>query len=74
MNNNEILMYKDEVLMHELEALASYEPEDIDSPEIEVCYEHSGIDHFLTVCLVDLGQRALDRLRELEAIAKKYDK
>ncbi|MCP4441987.1 MAG: hypothetical protein GY810_24015 [Aureispira sp.] len=69
MNNNEILMY-------ELEDLASYNPEDIDNPIIEVCYEHAetGADHFQTLCLVDLGQRALSRLRELEAIAKKYEK
>ncbi len=59
--------------MYELEDLASYNPEDIDNPEIEVCYEHdaeTGTDYFKAVCLVDLGTRALDRLRELEAEAR----
>ncbi len=69
MNNNEILMY-------ELEDLASYNPEDIDNPEIEVCYENAetGADHFQTLCLVDLGTRALSRLRELEGELKQWQK
>ncbi len=63
-------MNKHEILIYELEALASNVAIDIGFPVIDVCYDNSetGAGHHQTVCLVDLGQRALDRLRELEQL------
>jgi hypothetical protein len=58
---------KTENLKYQLEALASYEPADIDNPEFEVGYEdEGGNEGFATVCCVDVATRALERIKELE--------
>jgi hypothetical protein len=60
-----------ENLKYQLQTLSSYEPRDLDDPEFEVLYENSeGEEGFATVCCVDIGQRSLDRIEELEARLK----
>ena len=61
-------MTKEEILLYELQTLASYEPADLDYPTMEVAYENAaGHEGFIEVCLVDLGRRALANLeKELE--------
>ena len=54
-------------LKYQLETLASYEPEDIDHPEFEVVYESdSGVECGIEVCCIELAQRSLARIVELE--------
>lgn len=60
---------KEEDLKYQLETLASYETDTLDDCgcEIEVCYENSaGVEGFVTVDLIDLGSRALERIEGLE--------
>lgn len=59
-------MTKDEILMYELECLASYEPEDLDYPHIVVCYEDTfGNDHSVDIYLVEMANRLKVRFAEL---------
>jgi len=56
-----------EHIKYQLETLADYCPEDLGNPEIEVLYEtEKGCESFLTVCCIDLAERSLRRIRELE--------
>lgn len=65
MNN---FLSKKEDLIYQLETLASYEPEDIDNPEFEVAYEDkNGNEGFASVCCVNLAERLLVLIKELEA-------
>ncbi len=60
-------MTKSEDLKYQLQTLASNEPNDIDYPEFEVAYEdESGNEGLATVCCIDVAERALDRINELE--------
>ena len=64
------MLTKSEDLKYQLESLASYEPSDIDNPEFEVGYEdNNGNEGFATVCCVDVAKRALERIKELEALS-----
>ena len=60
-------MDKKEILLNELQALASYEPDDLDNPEFEVAYEHvkSGEESFQTVCVIDLARRLEQFINQL---------
>lgn len=59
-------MTKDEILLYELEVLVSYEPDDLDNPEVEVYYEDAhGNEGSINVCVVELATRARKRLSEL---------
>ena len=61
------MLNEKENLKYQLETLASYEPADLDNPEFEVAYENeSGCEGFATVCCIDLAQRGLARIKELE--------
>ena len=54
-------------LKYQLETLASFEPEDIDRPEFEVGYEsNEGAEGFATICCIELAQRSLERIVQLE--------
>tara|TARA_R110001606_G_scaffold282969_1_gene431550 strand:+ start:1443 stop:1691 length:249 start_codon:yes stop_codon:yes gene_type:complete len=54
-------------LKYQLETLASYEPGDIDNPEFEVIYESdSGGSGCIDICCIELAQRSLARIVELE--------
>ncbi|KZN58918.1 hypothetical protein N473_26235 [Pseudoalteromonas luteoviolacea CPMOR-1] len=58
---------KNEDLKYQLESLASYEPNDIDNPQFEVVYEDANErEGFITVCCVDVAERAHKRIEELE--------
>ena len=60
---------KNQNLLYQLETLASYAPSDLDYPEMEVGYEHeNGADWFQTVCLIEVGKKALARIVELESL------
>jgi hypothetical protein len=60
-------MNKNDNLKYQLTELATSDREDLDYPEIEVFYEDiGGCDGSATVCLIDLGRRALARIEELE--------
>ncbi len=57
---------KNENIIYQLETLASYEPDDLDHPEF-VAYENDkGHEGFATVCCIDLAQRVLELIKELE--------
>jgi hypothetical protein len=60
-------MTKNDNLKYQLMELASSDREDLDYPEVEVFYEDiGGCDGSASVCLIDLGRRALARIEELE--------
>lgn len=60
-------MDKAEHIKYQLQTLANYEPKDLDHPVFEVAYEdESGREGFLEVCCIDLAERTLDRIAELE--------
>lgn len=62
------VLTESEDLLYQLDTLASHEPDDLDNPEFEVAYEdNDGREGFLTVCCIDLSNRAAKRIRELEA-------
>ena len=62
-------------LKHQLTILSLSEKHDLDFPEIEVyCSEgYYGLSS-IDVCLIDLGSRALARIKELEAEIAKLNK
>ena len=68
-------MNKNKTLKYELETLASYTPEDLDYPVFEVGYEDDqGNEGFATTCCIDVAERSLSRIRELEGmLSKKLD-
>ena len=56
-----------ENIIYQLETLASYEPEDLDSPEFDVAYEDiMGNEGFSTICCIHLAARVLDLIKQLE--------
>lgn len=58
---------KSEDLKYQLQTLASYEKDQLEDTEIEVCYEDkNGMEGFVSVELMDLGSRALERIDQLE--------
>jgi hypothetical protein len=58
---------KNENIIYQLETLATYEPSDLDHPEFDVAYEDiKGHEGFATICCVDLAQRVLELIKELE--------
>ena len=58
---------KEQDLKYQLQTLAGYSQADLDNPEIEVVYEDcTGSEGELTVGLTELGQRAYNRIEELE--------
>ena len=61
------VLTKNENIIYQLETLASYEPDDLDNPEFEVGYEDGkGHEGFLSVCCIDLAERVLELIKELE--------
>lgn len=65
------MLTPEEDLKYQLETLSSYLPEDIDCPEFEVGYEsEDGSDGFTSVCCIEIADRALERIKELEAELK----
>jgi hypothetical protein len=58
---------KNDEIKYQLETLATYEKQDIESCEIEVCYENShGLEGFITVDVTELARIALERIIDLE--------
>jgi len=58
---------KKENIIYQLETLASYEPSDLDHPEFEVAYEDgNGNEGFATVCCIDLAEKVLELIKELD--------
>ena len=65
-------MYESENIKYQLEALASYDPCDIDNPDFEAVYEdESGNEGFATICCIDLAKRSGELISQLEAENKK---
>ena len=57
----------DEDLKYQLQTLATYSKDDLESHEIEVHYEDmNGHEGSSDVCLIDLGHRAFQRIEFLE--------
>jgi hypothetical protein len=74
--NVEENMTESENIKYQLEVLASYEPNDLDNPELEVAYENeAGNEGFLTVCCIDLAKRSIELIEKIEAQANelKYE-
>ncbi|MFT6496238.1 MAG: hypothetical protein ACJA2A_002024 [Cycloclasticus pugetii] len=60
-------MNENEHIKYQLETLAAYSPDDLGNSEIDVLYEtESGYESFITVSCVDLAERSLNRIKELE--------
>lgn len=56
-----------DIIKYELQTLASYEPIDLENPEMEVAWEgDSGEEYMVTVCLVDMAKRVSVELKRLE--------
>lgn len=67
-NSGNGALTESEDLKYQLETLASYEPDDLDNPEFDVGYETTdGREGYLTVCCLDVANRALVRINELES-------
>lgn len=57
---------KEEDLKYQLMEFSNSDPKDLDTT-FEVCYEtESGFEAWLDVCVIELAERALKRIEELE--------